>query len=135
MDGTTAVDDRKTLPSTAACVLAYGPNDEHRCEWDGQPVPAGRASTWCSDRCARAFHEAHVWNAARAAARARAAGRCEICGTRPAQVHHIDPADDYGPGCQHHAGNLAMRCKAHHAHEHRCLRAKPGTQLDLGIAA
>jgi len=133
MDGT-AVQDRKTLPSTADCGLAHGPNDDGRCEWCATALPDGQ-TVWCSPACERGFREAHVWHSARLAARRRTAGACEICRARPAQVHHKDPVDDYGPGCQHHADNLTMRCKAHHAYEHRCLRAKPGTQLDFGIAA
>jgi 5-methylcytosine-specific restriction endonuclease McrA len=133
MDGT-AVVDRKTLPSTAACSLAYGPNSDGRCEWDGRPLPPLRVE-FCSTACEHAFREAHEWPLARVEARARAAGRCQVCAARPIEIHHVEPVDDYGPGCQHHASNLAGLCRTHHAEAHRRLRAKPGTQLDLFRAA
>jgi hypothetical protein len=119
------------------CTLAYGPNDDGRCWWDGRPIPPGRAR-WCSARCETAYDEAHIWHLARDAAIRRAAGRC-WCGTRTRiEVHHDPPVPrdgGYDPGCQHHPERLQVLCKRHHADAHRNLRAKPGTQLALFRAA
>jgi 5-methylcytosine-specific restriction endonuclease McrA len=117
-----------------SCTLAFGPNGDNRCWWDGRPVPAHR-TRWCSTGCEHAFDEAHLWPAARAAARRRSAGRCTVCGSRAQfQVHHRIPVEDYGPGCQHHPENLEPLCSAHHRERHRRATAAKPVQLTLTAA-
>lgn len=124
--------------TTAACGLAYGPNDEGRCEWDGRPLKGD--GPWCSSKCRDAWLDAHLWPRARAAALARAARRCRAPGQCVGRitVHHDPPVPleaGYAPGCQHHPELLHVRCEGHHRFEHRNLRAKPGSQLALFRAA
>lgn len=117
---------------TARCALAYGPNVDGLCEWDGRVVPARRVR-FCSDACRAAAEEAHRWPQAKAAALRRAARRCVRCGAHGVEVHHVLPVGEagYGPGCQHHADNLLVLCPEHHRDEHARLRAQPGAQLVL----
>lgn len=121
----------------ATCALAYGPNSDGLCNWDGRPLPT-RRTRWCSPECYRAWREAHVWSLARTAALRRSGGRCAHCERRDGvQVHHavpVAPVGNYGPGCAHHPDRLIVLCPPHHAAAHRNLRAKPGEQLVL-IAA
>jgi hypothetical protein len=127
-----------TLTRLASCPLAFGANDDGRCEWCGRRISARRADLrFCTDACLRALDEAHRWPLARAAALRRSAGRCEVCGARPVEVHHVRPVgpDGYEDGCAHHAANLAVLCPVDHRLAHRNLRAKPGVQLLLFSAA
>jgi hypothetical protein len=125
--------------TTATCSLAYGPNDESLCEWDGRPARDGER--WCSGACSDAFLDAHVWARARTSALRRAARRCKGAGSPHVgriTVHHDPPVPlegGYDPGCQHHPEFLHVRCEGHHRFEHRNLRAKAGTQLALFRAA
>ena len=117
-----------------SCPLAFGPNDDGRCWWDGKPLPAHRAR-WCSTGCETAFDEAHIWTLARAAARRRSAGRCSVCGSRSEfHVHHRIPVVDYEPGCQHHPENLEPLCGPHHRERHRRASAVTPVQLTLTAA-
>jgi len=122
----------------ADCSLAYGPNEDGRCEWDGRQVPRGRAR-WCSPACEQAFDEAHLWPLARPAAVRRAAGRCIRCSSRAdIEVHHDPPVPavgGYEASCAHHPDRLHVLCRKDHQAAHRNLRAKPGTQLTLFRAA
>lgn len=104
-----------------ACALAAGDQPGH-CSWCGLLLPP-RRRRWCSDSCAQAFADQHVWPAARAAALDRAGWRCERCDSRPLrlEVHHsveVDPRDGYEPGCQHHTEGLEVLCRGCHASEH-----------------
>lgn len=105
------------------CTLAYGPNSERRCEWDGRGL-RGRQKRWCSRACADAAVANHCWTDARAAALKRDHSRCVVCGDPfTLQVHHDPVAPDYKTGCQHHLGTLTTLCRAHHVDAHAALRA------------
>lgn len=140
MAGSAATVERPEAPlaaRVAACSLAYGPNDDRRCWWCGDRVPAGRYE-WCSQGCEATWEDAHVWPRARRAAIRRAAHRCRWCPSRDVEVHHDPPVGDlgYGPGCQHHPDYLAVLCPDHHRAEHRrTTRVRPGRQMVLFNAA
>lgn len=88
------------------CDLAAG-DRAGACSWCGAPLPPRRVR-WCSDTCAHAYADQHVWTAARRAALDRDGYRCTRCEARPPrlEVHHryeLDPArHGYEPGCEHH---------------------------------
>lgn len=83
----------------------------------------------------------HAWPLARRVALAEAGYVCADCGASDwealLEVHHVVPvaADGYGPGCQHHQSNLRVLCRPHHRAIHAAMRARPGEQLRLTLAA
>jgi hypothetical protein len=123
---------------TDLCALAFGPNDEGRCEWDGRPLPV-RHRKWCSDECSRAYSRNHFWSTARPHAVRLADGRCDVCGSdEDIEVHHVrpvSPTGGYGAGCQHHQDNLLVLCALHHVEAHAALRAPAGTPLQMRLVA
>lgn len=80
----------------------------------------------------------HVWRAARIEALRRSPA-CTICGTTERlEVHHRTWNPQTPPYCTgpwNRQSNLTVLCREHHRWTHRLLRAEPGTQLALPIAA
>lgn len=85
------------------CSLAYGPNDEHRCEWCGEAL-TGRRTRWCSDECPRAALDQHAWTNARAAALRRDVYTCTRCIGWP----HLPQPQRLDFGADHNAYLVAV---------------------------
>lgn len=123
-----------------SCPLEHG-DGLTGCLTCGQRMPA-RHRGFCDPECRQAWRLEHVWEQARLAALARACWTCSTCGATDdetiLEVHHrepVDPVTGRRPGCQHHAEGLVCLCRMCHLAEHRALRAKPGEQLALVVAA
>lgn len=119
------------------CRVAHGDRGDGLCAWCGEPRPKGRRR-WCSDECSYLWRDHHWWAYAREAALARDGWACVLCGdTEDLEVHHLVPvkaSGGYGPGCQHHQGNLQTLCHAHHVEADAARRAAAKgqpTQLSL----
>lgn len=105
----------------ASCPLIPWDGTPGFCQWCAKNLKAfKRRRTWCSDRCRDLFEKSHIWSHARAAAKARARGKCLApkCPAAPDQVdaHHITPlpkGTGYGPSCAHHGDNLEVLCRKH----------------------
>lgn len=98
-----------------ACPLAEGPfaPEARRCDWCGGGLGDGRRRRWCSDVCAAAFGENHVWSVVRAAALARDRYACTKCGAgRALEVNHRVPilGRHAVTGCHHHLDGVETLC-------------------------
>jgi hypothetical protein len=122
------------------CLLAHGGGPGH-CGWCPRPLPP-RRRRWCSNACAAAWADHHVWEAAKLAALVRAGYACEKCGATDweskLEVHHarnkVIGRARYGTGCWNHQRNLMVLCAREHLDETRWERAR-GRPVQLTLVA
>ncbi len=107
--------DLRTL--RVACDLGLWSGRINACQWCDNDIPVGgRRSTWCSDKCRRAWERNHIWRNARTSARRRGKYECAKCQRTKKEtvleVNHINPVagKGYGVSCSHHSSNLELLC-------------------------